>query len=127
MPGRLRPHVTAFCTALVVATAGAALVGYARADLVVTRALLRAEDRSVQGGLERQRDCLSDRLDRLIPDGSSVRVRVAPPAAHRIIEALLPRHRIVEGAPEEHGAWLIESSRLSTYTGCLRGLRVVAP
>lgn len=127
-PGRrARRAVVSVCTVLVMCAAGLALVRYAVDDLVVTRDLLQSSERDTQARLEAQRDCLGDRLDRLIPDGAKVRVRVPPPAAHRIIEALLPGHQIVEGDPKAQGAWLIESSRSSTNTGCLRGLQIVAP
>jgi hypothetical protein len=127
-PGQLARRVVVVAASLVVVVAGGFGVGrFVVDDVEITRDLLQTTDRQTQARLERQRDCLSESLDRLIPDGAKVRVRVPPPAAHRIIEALLPRHSIVEGDPQTQGAWLVESSRLSKNTGCLRGLQVLAP
>jgi len=123
----MRKVVAGASVALVLVAGATALGHFAWHDLEVTRSLLRSDERRDHGRVEEQRDCLGDRLDQLIPDDSAVRVRMAPPAAHRIIEALLPKHRIVEGDPVAQRAWLIETSRSSELTGCLRGLRVVAP
>lgn len=115
------------CTVVLALVASVTLLRLAVDGVDVTRNLLQASERSEQGERERARDCLGRSLDRLIPDGARVRVRVAPPAAHRIIEALLPQHEIVEGDPATQRAWLIERDRAGPKSGCLRGLRVVAP
>lgn len=121
------PVIAAIAVIAIIVASGLAGFRFVSADVEVTRNLLRASERSTQSRLEGQRDCLGARLDELIPDGAAVRVRVAPPAAHRIIEALIPAQRVVEGDPKSQRAWLIESSGASKHTGCLRGLVVVAP
>ena len=129
-PGRPRDSRRTVVLIGVLAIVTAAGTGFYRsveANVDATNRLLDADDRAAQAGFEKQRECLGRRLDALIPDGAAVRVDVAPPAAHRIIEALLPDHRIVEGDARQQGAWYIQTSRQGPKTGCLRGLVVTAP